>query len=96
MQAQAQAAGDTKSTERLKLLRDNLMPLTTFGKSAPKQQAAVESLKDVNTPEEFLDRVIAADPDEATAIAIAARPAARLQVLRIAHRADRGQPGRRA
>ena len=51
------------------------MPLTTFGKRAQKQQAAVESLKDVNSPEEFLDRVIAADSDEATAIAIAARPA---------------------
>jgi hypothetical protein len=75
MQAQADAAGDTKSNERLKLLRDNLMPLTTFGKRAQKQQAAVESLKDVNSPEEFLDRVIAADPDEVTAIAIAARPA---------------------
>lgn len=75
MQAQAEAAGDTKSNERLKLLRENLMPITTFGKRAQKQQAAVESLKDVNTPEEFLDRVIAADPDEATAMAIAARPA---------------------
>ena len=75
MQAQAEAAGDSKSNERLKLLRDNLMPLTTFGRRAQKQQAAVESLKDVNTPEEFLDRVLAADTDEVTAIAIAARPA---------------------
>jgi CpXC protein len=75
MQAQAEAAGDAKNAERLKLLRDNLMPLTSFGKIALKQQAAVESLKDVNTPEEFLDRVIATDADEATAIAIAARPA---------------------
>ncbi len=69
MQAQAEAAGDTKSSERLKLLRENLMPLTAFGRRALKQQAAVASLKDVNTPEEFLDRVIAADSDEATAIA---------------------------
>ena len=75
MQAQAEAAGDTKNAERLKLLRENLMPLTSFGKIALKQQAAVESLKDVNSPEEFLDRVIAADSDEVTAIAIAARPA---------------------
>ena len=75
MQAQAEAAGDSKSNERLKLLRDNLMPLTTFGRRAQKQQAAVESLKDVNTPDEFLDRVLAADTDEVTAIAIAARPA---------------------
>jgi predicted trehalose synthase len=51
------------------------MPLTSFGKIALKQQAAVESLKDVNTPQEFLDRILAADSDEVTAIAIAARPA---------------------
>jgi hypothetical protein len=75
MLAQAEAVGDTKNAERLKLLRINLMPMTTFGKRAQKQQAAVESLKDVSSPEEFLDRIIAADPDEVTAIAIAARPA---------------------
>jgi hypothetical protein len=75
MQGQAEAAGDTKSVEKMRMLRDNLMPLTSYGKRAAKQQAAVESLKDVKSPEEFLDRVIAADPDEATAIAIAARPA---------------------
>jgi hypothetical protein len=75
MLGQAEAAGDTKSLERLKLLRDNLLPLTTYGKRALKQQAAVESLKDVSSPEEFLDRVIAADADEVAAIAIATRPA---------------------
>ena len=75
MRGQAEAAGDTKSLERMQMLRDNLMPLTTFGKRAARQQAAVESLKDVNSPEEFLDRVVAADSDGATAIAIAARPA---------------------
>ena len=53
MQAQAEAAGDSKSSERLKMLRENLMPLTSFGKIALKQQAAVESLKDVNTPRSF-------------------------------------------
>ena len=68
MLGQAEAAGDTKSVERLKLLRDNLMPMTTYGKRAAKQQAAVESLKDVNSPEEFLDRIIAAEPDEVTAL----------------------------
>ena len=47
--------------ERLKLLRTNLLPMTSFGQRAQKQQAAVESLKDVNNPEEFLDRVIAVD-----------------------------------
>jgi hypothetical protein len=75
MLGQAEAVGDTKSTERLKLLRTNLLPMTTFGQRAQKQQAAVESLKEVTNPEEFLDRVIAADADEATAIAVAARPA---------------------
>jgi hypothetical protein len=74
MLGQAQAMGDAKTAERMQLLRDNLMPLTTFGKKATKQQAAVESLKDIKSPEEFLEKVLAADPDEATAIAVSARP----------------------
>lgn len=74
MEQQAAAAGDQKSVERLRLLRANLMPMTTFGKRALKQQAAVESLKDLQSPEAFLERVIVADPDEAAAIAAAARP----------------------
>jgi hypothetical protein len=75
MLEQAAATGDEKSGQRLELLRDTLMPITSFGKKATKQRAAVESLKDVQTPEAFLDRVVAADADEATAIAVAARPA---------------------
>jgi hypothetical protein len=74
MLGQAKAMGDTKTAERMQLLRDNLMPLTTFGRKATKQQAAVESLKDIKSPEEFLEKVLAADPDEATAIAVSARP----------------------
>ena len=74
MLGQAEASGDEKSAGRLKMLRDNLMPLTTFGKRAARQQAAVESLKDVKSPEEFLEKIVAADPDEATAIAVSARP----------------------
>ncbi len=72
--SQAEAAGDEKTAQRLELLRDNLMPMTTYGRRMMKQQAAVASLKDVKTPEELLDRIVAADPDEATAIAVAARP----------------------
>lgn len=74
MVEQARAAGDTKTAERMKLLRENLMPLTTFGRKAAKQQAAVESLKDLKSPEEFLEKILAADPDEAAAIAMSARP----------------------
>ena len=50
MLEQAEAAGDAKSAERLRLLRENLMPITTFGKRVAKQQAAVESLKEIKTP----------------------------------------------
>ncbi len=50
------------------------MEVTTFGKKASKQQAAIESLKDLKTPEELLDKVVAADPDEVAAMAVAARP----------------------
>jgi hypothetical protein len=75
MLEQAGAMGDEKMAGRLTMLRDNLMPLTAWGKKAQRQRAAVESLKDLKTPEEFLDRIIAADEDEATAITLAARPA---------------------
>ena len=34
----------------------------------------MESLKDIKSAEEFLEKVLAADPDEATAIAVSARP----------------------
>jgi len=71
---QAEAMGDEKSAGRMQLLREKLMTLTTFGKRVARQQTAVESLKDLKSPEEFLDKVIAADPDEVTAIAVAARP----------------------
>ncbi len=74
MQQQAAAAGDEKSVERLRLLQQNLLPLTDFGKRFLKQQAAIASLKEVQTPEAFFERVLAADTDELAAIAIAARP----------------------
>ena len=75
MLERAAASGDAKSAERLKLLRDNLMPITTFGQKAEKQRIAVESLKDLKSPAEFPERMLAADSDEAAALAVAARPA---------------------
>lgn len=74
MQQQAASAGDQKSLERLGLLQKNLLPLTAFGKRYARQQAAVASLKDIQSPEAFFERVLAADADEAAAIAVAARP----------------------
>lgn len=75
MLQQALAINDEKSAKKLETLRESLMPITTFGQKAAKQRAAVESLKDVKTPEEFLDRMLRADHDDATAIAVSARPA---------------------
>ena len=72
--SQAQAMGDQKTVERLSMLRNNLMPITTYGKRLARQQAAVDSLAEVKSPEELLDKVAAADVDEATAMAVAARP----------------------
>jgi hypothetical protein len=75
MLEQTSAMGDEKMAGRLTMLRDNLMPITEWGKKAQKQRAAVESLKDLKSPEEFLDRMVSADEDEALAITLAARPA---------------------
>jgi hypothetical protein len=75
MLEQASATGDEKAKGRLEMLRDNLMPITSWGKRAQKQRAAVESLKDVKTPEELVDRIVAADEDEIGAIVLAVRPA---------------------
>lgn len=74
MHQQAAAAGDAKAAERLRLLQQNLMPLTEFGRRFLKQQAALESLKEVQSPEAFLERVLTADADELSVIAVAARP----------------------
>lgn len=75
MLEQATAVGDEKMSGKLTMLRENLMPITAWGKKAQKQRAAVESLNDLKTPEEFLERMIAADEDEVAAITVAARPA---------------------
>lgn len=74
MLQQAQGMGDEKSAARLELLQKNLMPITTFGKRMVKQQAAVESLKEIKDADEFLEKMVASDPDEVTAIAVSARP----------------------
>jgi hypothetical protein len=71
---QSEQLGDEKSAERLNLLRENLLPITTFGRRLQKQRAAVESLRDLKDPDEFLDKVIAADQDEIAALIVAARP----------------------
>lgn len=72
--ARAQAAGDERATKQLTALRERLMEVTSWGKRAKKQEAAVASLKDLKSPDEFLDRILAADGDEVEAIAVAARP----------------------
>ncbi len=74
MLARAQAAGDEKATKQLTALRERLMEVTSWGKRAKKQEAAVASLKDLKSPDEFLDRILVADGDEVEAIAVAARP----------------------
>lgn len=70
---QSQAGGD-KRTEKLLALREKLQAVTTFGKKMAKQEAAIASLTEVKSPGEMVDRIIAADPDEADAMAVAARP----------------------
>lgn len=74
MLEQARALNDEKGAGRLEMLRENLLPVTTWGRKAQKQRAAIESLQDVETAEEFLDKVVAADEDVLGAIALAARP----------------------
>ncbi len=74
MKMQAEATGNQKALERFRLLEENLMPLTPAGRRLAKQRAAVESLRELDSPEAFLERVLRADLDEAEAIAYAARP----------------------
>ena len=71
---QTEALGEAKAAERLKMLRENLLELTTFGKRLARQQAAVASLQDVKTPDDLVARFIAVEQDEATAMAVTARP----------------------
>jgi hypothetical protein len=70
----AQAMGDEKGAKQLEMLRGGLMKITTYGKRVAKQEAAVASLKDIKSPEEFFERLVSADPDEIDAIAAAGRP----------------------
>jgi hypothetical protein len=74
MLEQSEAAGDEKSVQRLTMLRENLLKLTTWGKRVAKQEAAVASLKDVKTVDDLVERFLGVDLDEASAMAVAARP----------------------
>jgi hypothetical protein len=70
---QAMAAGGPQA-EKLEALHDKLETLSTFGKKMAKQEAAVQSLGEIKSPEQLVDRIVAADPDEVDAIVVAARP----------------------
>ncbi len=95
MSAQAQAMGDTKTAERMQLLRNNLMPLTTFGRKAAKQQAAVESLKDLQVPGGVPGEAPRRRSGRGYRDRRVRSPSAGLQLLRSPDGAHRGQPGRR-
>jgi hypothetical protein len=74
MLEQAEASGDAKSAERLRLLRESLMPITSWGQRAAKQQAALETLRDVSTADELVEKVAGLELETATAAAVALRP----------------------
>ncbi len=71
---QAAVRGDEKAVKQLQMLSDRLKTVTSFGKRIAKQEEALASLRDVQSPEEFFERVVAADPDAIEAIAVASRP----------------------
>jgi hypothetical protein len=70
----AEAMGDEKAARQLEMLREGLMKITSYGRRVAKQEAAVASLKEIKSPEEFFERVVSADSDEIDAIAVAGRP----------------------
>jgi hypothetical protein len=70
---QSAAAGDEASSTKLLDLRAKLITMTTWGKKAAKQEEAIAGLADVKTPDELLDKVLAADPDTVEGMAAAAR-----------------------
>jgi hypothetical protein len=70
---QAEETGDEKSAERLGMLYDQMLQLTTYGKRVARQQEAVDSLRDISTPEQLVDKIVASEPDEVNAIALSAR-----------------------
>jgi hypothetical protein len=72
--ARARAMGNQNLVQKLTTLRENLMRLTTWGKRAAKQQAAVASLKEIKSTEQLVERVLKADSDEINAMVLAARP----------------------
>ncbi|MCX7671152.1 MAG: CpXC domain-containing protein [Anaerolineae bacterium] len=70
----AAMAGDEKLARQLQMLSDRLKEMTSFGRRVAKQEAAIESLKEIKSADEFFERVLRADLDEASAIAVAVRP----------------------
>ena len=70
----ASMAGDERTVKQLQMLADRLKTMTTYGQRVAKQEAAIASLREIKTTDEFFDRVVRADLDEADAIAMVARP----------------------
>ncbi len=73
MLEQAQAAHDP-AAEKLVALRARLLTLTTWGKRIARQEAAVGSLEDVESPADLVEKMSAAEPDEVDVMVVAARP----------------------
>jgi hypothetical protein len=70
----AEQGGDGQGMAKLETLRQRLMEITTFGKRLAKREEAVASLEAVKTADELLEKVLAIDLDQATAVTLAARP----------------------
>lgn len=71
----ADAMGDEKGAKQIEMLNERLKTLTTYGKRVAKQEAAVASLSNLKSPEDFFERILSADLDEIEAMVVAARPA---------------------
>lgn len=69
----AQAEGAAPQAEILTQVREKLLPLTEIGRRTLKQRQAVQNLGASPTRQSILEAVLAADEDEAEAIAVVAR-----------------------
>ncbi|MCW5860911.1 MAG: hypothetical protein KIS63_21635, partial [Caldilineales bacterium] len=70
----AQNEGATQQAELITDLREKLLPLTEIGRRMLKQRRAVQGLGASPTRESIMAALLAADEDEAEAIAVVARP----------------------
>lgn len=70
----AQNEGATQQAELITDLRERLLPLTEIGRRMLKQRRAVQGLGASPTRESIMAALLAADEDEAEAIAVVARP----------------------